>query len=138
MVAVVDDDERICVAMSTMLRSIGLKSVAATTADALIDKIIESDKQLPSMVIADYRLQKGKTGDQAIIQLRRALNLDIPGLLITGDTSPIHVGEAAKSGFELLHKPVQSDALANKIFEVLAAKYDTNAVSNKQLEETTS
>lgn len=120
-IAVIDDDEKICAAMDSMLQSIGLSAITATSADAIIDKLIESDTT-PSMVVADYRLQKGKTGDQAIVQLRRALNLDIPGLLITGDTTPHHVAAAAQSGFELLHKPVQPAELSEKIRNTLAAQ----------------
>ena len=117
-VAVIDDDEKICTAMASMLQSIGLRTITATSADSLIDNIIESDT-IPSIIVADYHLQKGKTGDQAIIQLRRALNMDIPGLLITGDTAPKHVADAAQSGFELLHKPVQPAELSNKIRNIL-------------------
>jgi len=118
-IGVIDDDEKICTAMATMLQSIGLSAITATSADALIDKIIESDTS-PSMLVADYRLRKGKTGDQAIVQIRRALNIDIPGLLITGDTAPNRVAEAARSGFELLHKPVQPAELSEKIRDILA------------------
>jgi len=130
-IAVVDDDEKICVAMATMLHSIGLCVVTATSTDALIDKIIESNIS-PSMIVADYRLQKGQTGDQAIIQLRRALNLNVPGLLITGDTSPSHVADAAQSGFELLHKPVQPSVLSDTIRKVLARQLEESTLAEKQ------
>ncbi len=118
-IAVIDDDEKICIAMIGMLQSIGLSAITAPSADALIDIIIESDT-IPSMIVADYRLQKGKTGDQAIVQTRRALNIDVPGLLITGDTAPSRVADAAQSGFELLHKPVQPAELSSKIRQILA------------------
>jgi len=106
-----------------MLHSMGLDAITATSADSLIDNIVEAELT-PSMIVADYRLQKGKTGDQAIVQLRRALNQDIPGVLITADTAPRHVAEAAKSGFELLHKPVQPAELANTIRTILANQID--------------
>jgi len=118
-IAVIDDDEKICIAMASMLQSMGLNAITATSADELIDIVIESDA-MPNMIVADYRLQKGKTGDQAIIQLRRALNMNIPGLLITGDTAPHHVADAARSGFEMLHKPVQPAELSDKIMTTLA------------------
>jgi len=125
-IAVIDDDEKICIAMATMLQSMGMSAITATSADTLIDKIIESDT-MPGMIVADYRLQNGKTGDHAIVQLRRALNLDIPGLLITGDTAPIHVAEATQSGFELLHKPVQPAELSDKIRKILAKQLKASA-----------
>ncbi len=117
-VAVVDDDPSICSAMSLMLGNMGLNAVTATTTDSLIDKLIES-KHLPDLIVADYRLSKGQTGDQAIVQLKRALNIEVPAILITGDTSPLHVAHAAKSGFELLHKPIEPTELSEKLTQML-------------------
>jgi len=128
-IAVVDDDEKICAAMSSMIQSIGLNAVTATTADTLIDTLIELDLT-PSLIVADYRLEKGRTGDQAIVQLCRALNINVPGLLITGDTAPIHVAEAAKSGFEILHKPVQPAQLSEKIRIILAEQINNSVQTN--------
>jgi len=130
-IAVIDNDEKICTAMATMLQSLGLRAITATSADDMIDNLIESDTT-PSLIVADYRLHKGKTGDQAIVQLRRALNLDAPGLLITADTAPNIVADAARSGFELLHKPVQPAELSDKIRKILADQYQESApVKNK-------
>ncbi len=121
-IAVIDDDEKILLAMSTMLANMDLHALTARSADELIDKIIETDTY-PKLIVADYRLLKGKTGDQAIVQVRRALNLNIPGILVTGDISPIRVSEAAKSEFELLHKPVQPNQLMSCIYRMLLEDY---------------
>jgi signal transduction histidine kinase/CheY-like chemotaxis protein len=117
-IAVIDDDEKILLAMTTMLANMDLQAITARSADELIDKIIETDTY-PKLIVADYRLLKGKTGDQAIVQVRRALNLGIPGILVTGDISPVRVAEAAKSEFELLHKPVQPNQLMSCIYRLL-------------------
>jgi len=117
-VAVVDDDENICAAMSAMLHSIGFEAVTATSTDALIDKLIETGK-LPHLIVADYRLSKGQTGDQAIVQLKRALSIEVPALLVTGDTSPLSVANATSSGFDLLHKPIEPIELSAKIIHML-------------------
>lgn len=117
-VAVVDDDEAICTAMSTMLSNMGIEAVTATSTDSLIDKLIESQKY-PHLLVADYRLSKGQTGDQAIVQLKRALNVQVPALLVTGDSSPMSVANATSSGFDLLHKPIASAELSAKIIEML-------------------
>lgn len=117
-VAVVDDDENICSAMSAMLSNMGIESVTATTTDALIDKLIETGK-LPHLIVADYRLSKGQTGDQAIVQLKRALKIEVPALLVTGDTSPHSIAHAASSGFDLLQKPIAPMELSAKIMHML-------------------
>lgn len=121
-VAVVDDDQDICTAMSAMLSSAGIEAITATTTDKLIDELIESSK-LPDLIVADYRLSKGQTGDQAIVQLKRALNIEVPALLVTGDTSPLSVANAASSGFEFLHKPIQPDVLSTKIQQLLVTSH---------------
>jgi two-component system CheB/CheR fusion protein len=62
---------------------------------------------VPDVILADYRLGGGDTGNEAIRRLRRALGRHIPGILLTGDTSPDRLSEAERSGFELLHKPIR-------------------------------
>lgn len=127
-VAVVDDEEIICSAMSLMLSNIGIEAITGTSTDALIDNIIESDK-LPDLIVADYRLSKGQTGDQAIEQLKRALNIDVPALLVTGDTSPISMAHADSSGFDLLHKPIQPNELSTKIKQMLLDSVQTDRLA---------
>lgn len=117
-IAVIDDDENICVAMSLMLRNIGFDAITGTSTDIIIDKFIESEK-LPDLIVADYRLLKGQTGDQAVVQLKRALNVDVPALLVTGDSSPLNIAHATNSGFDLMHKPIQPQELSRKIIQML-------------------
>jgi len=74
---------------------------------------------MPALIIADYRLREDKTGDEAIALIRDELNRDIPALIITGDTSPERVREAAQSGTRLLHKPVTPNVLVAAVRELL-------------------
>ncbi len=117
-VCVIDDEESICIAMRTMLLQMGMNPVVGADANMVIDACIEEQVQ-PDLIIADYRLLNGRTGDEAILQVKRALNIDVPAMIITGDTSPAQVAHAAKSGFTLLHKPVQPQFLATSIAEIL-------------------
>lgn len=135
-VAVVDDDENICAAMSAMLGSTGIDAVTGTSTDALIDALIEADK-LPHLIVADYRLSKGQTGDQAIVQLKRALNIDVPAILVTGDTSPISVANATSSGFDLLHKPISPEELSKKIKQVLLTPNHAGVIANSSIKPDT-
>ncbi len=120
-VAIIDDDKKICTAMGSMLSNFDIDVVTAMSANEMIDNIVESNKY-PNLVVADYQLQKGQTGDQAILQLKRALNLDIPALIVTGDTSPAQVAAANESGYDVLHKPVQPALLLSKIASLVAAE----------------
>ena len=76
---------------------------------------IIADDWVPDLIIADYRLRDEKTGDMAIRQVREEVNMDVPAMIITGDTSPARLREATASGFPLLHKPVIAEDLYKAI-----------------------
>jgi CheY-like chemotaxis protein len=80
----------------------------------------------PQAIVADYRLEGGQTGLDAIAQVlanQRAVFGDafhLPALLISGDTSPDELQCAADAGFTMLHKPVAIELLHRKLNAVLA------------------
>jgi CheY-like chemotaxis protein len=43
---------------------------------------------LPDLIVSDYYLPSGKTGIEAIEGLRKACSVQIPGFIVSGDTSP--------------------------------------------------
>ena len=56
-----------------------------------------------------------------IERVRNEYNDDeIPGMLITGDTAPDRIKEAAESGLLLLHKPVPNSRLRASITHLMA------------------
>ena len=117
-IVVIDDDSSIREAMKIMLTNLRLISVCAETTDEALEQLAQRNLE-PSLVIADYRLRDHLTGDKVIRQLREAIETDIPGLIITGDTSPARVSELTETGFEILHKPVDADTLHRRIHEML-------------------
>jgi CheY-like chemotaxis protein len=62
--------------------------------------------QAPDAILADYRLEAGDTGLEAIRAIHACLGRPIPATIITGDTAPERLIEARSGGFRLLHKPV--------------------------------
>ena len=85
---------------------------AALAAD---DRVItaESDQQAlakleskPDLIISDYQLRNGRTGIDAIANLRSRFGAEIPAFLISGDILPERLQDAQKSGYQLLHKPL--------------------------------
>jgi CheY-like chemotaxis protein len=104
-VLVVDDDATVVEATSTLLRAAGCHVLAASSgAEAL--SALSRHERTPDAIISDYRLRAGETGLEAITAIHDALGDRIPALLITGDTSPARLREAAASGYYILHKPV--------------------------------
>jgi DNA-binding response OmpR family regulator len=65
----------------------------------------------PDLIISDYRLSDGRTGIEAIGQLRHKFGCAIPAFLISGDTHSDTLHHARANGLHLLHKPVDPMAL---------------------------
>ncbi len=114
LVLVIDDDKDVRDAMELMLKQVNCIVVPAESVEDALRVVMERDLK-PALIIADYRLREGKTGDAAIALVREALNENIPALIVTGDTSPERVREASGSGMLLLHKPVEPDELLSVI-----------------------
>ena len=113
-ILIIDDEADILDGMMHVLKAHGCSSITALSAAQAIEKLTERDV-VPSMIVADYRLQNGQTGDMAIECIREEFNSEIPAIIVTGDTSADRLKEATQSGFRLLHKPVQSEELLSEI-----------------------
>ncbi|MDT3721880.1 hybrid sensor histidine kinase/response regulator [Pseudomonas oryzihabitans] len=107
-ILVVDDDEAIRLGMQQLLESWGCTCVVAESYDAAVAL---PWRAAPTMIICDYRLRDQQTGAQVIRALREHFARELPALLITGDTAPERLSEAASSGIPLLHKPVTAKDL---------------------------
>ncbi|MDD5367414.1 MAG: hybrid sensor histidine kinase/response regulator [Gallionellaceae bacterium] len=105
-VLVVDDELAIRQAMAEVLGGWGCHVLAAENAQDALSRLATAAFS-PDAIIADYRLREGRSGIEAIADIRRALGRPVPAAILTGDTSPARLREASASGFLLLHKPVQ-------------------------------
>ena len=118
-VLVLDDEESVREAMQTLLSAHGCEvRVAATTRSAVLDSLAAP----PDLVLVDLRLRSGDDGIAAVQSLRSALP-DLPALLVSGDTAPERLREAQAAGLQLLHKPVQAEALLDAMEQQLARRY---------------
>lgn len=104
-VLVIDDDRDVLEGMRKLLSSWGCETLIADSAEMAI-KAISSIDRPPEIVFADYRLRENRTGVDAVYAVFEELNMNIPAVIITGDTSADRLREAKDSGFRLLHKPV--------------------------------
>lgn len=108
-VVVIDDEATVRAGMLAVLEAWGCETVLAGSGDEALENL--HGRAPPHVIIADYRLRDDKTGAQAIEQLRREFDMDIPAVIITGDTDPARLREAQASGHALMHKPVQPGKL---------------------------
>ncbi len=116
-VLIIDDDETIRVSLCTFLRDLGysvnsVETIAEGKASAL--------KMPPNLLICDSRLRDGERGADAARLIRTELGRRLPVLLITGDTHPDRIAEAAVEDLEILYKPVPSEILIAAIADLLS------------------
>src|SRR3984893_17398671 len=118
LVVVIDDDPLVREGMGGLFRSWGCKVITAETDIKALKGLAAAD-HLPDLIISDYYLSEGRTGLEAIEQLRGALSAQIPAFLISGDTDSKQQREARAKGYHLLHKPVDPMALRAMFNQVI-------------------
>ncbi|WP_246174018.1 ATP-binding response regulator [Paraburkholderia hayleyella] len=122
LILVVDDDAQNREGLSLLLEGWGYRVVAAASGNSLLDKVAHM-RDKPALIVSDYRLRDHETGIQVIDRVREEYNdPDIPVLLVSGDTDPSRLTQAAEREIPLLHKPVEVDALRGWIDRLLASK----------------
>ena len=93
--------------MQTLLHSWNCQVVGAPTAEAAL----LAAPRAPDIVIADYYLDGGAYGTDAVARLREKFGDDIPSLVITSDTSPRLRAALREAGHAVLTKPVAPSRL---------------------------
>ncbi len=119
LVVVIDDQESILIGMRELLQGWGCSPIVAVDGrTALLD--LARRECSPDIVIADYHLESGANGVDAVEEIRHVCGSDIPGLIITADCSPKVAGIVRRHGFHLLRKPVKPAKLRALVSHLLA------------------
>jgi two-component system CheB/CheR fusion protein len=112
----VEDDESVRHALTTLLGIEGYE-VAAVTNGAEALRLLER-ADVPHLVISDFHLGPGETGEQVVRRVREKVGREIPALLLTGTlqqgTWPI-----GARGHRVLQKPIDANLLLNEIASLL-------------------
>ncbi len=109
-VLVLDDDALIRDSMRTLFESMGFKPTVEATLNALLP-VAKQDRADIAAILVDYRLLDGFSGIDAARRLREATGGEVPVIIITGDTSPDRLRTLRQSGFPIIHKPLDHQAL---------------------------
>nr|WP_246500930.1 hybrid sensor histidine kinase/response regulator [Azospirillum rugosum] len=117
-VLVVEDDPMVLAALEALLNQWGCAVIGAESVDAALERLGPGERA-PDLVISDLRLKGAANGIVAIRQIAKALDSEVPGLILTGDTDPMRLREARLSGYPLLHKPVAALALRAAVARLL-------------------
>jgi CheY-like chemotaxis protein len=113
-VVLIDDDKDVLEAMRLLVTQWQYQVITAHSADAAVATLattaIDELNQIVH-IVSDYRLAGGLNGADAIRAVLNELKRNVPATIITGDTSPERIREAATSGFKVLHKPLEPELL---------------------------
>ncbi|WP_173979602.1 response regulator [Magnetospirillum sp. UT-4] len=105
LIVVVEDEAIVLAGYQMLFESWGYRVIAAISADDALRQLDESEGR-PGLILADLRLRDGCTGTDAIARVRAVCGIDVPGVLVTGDTAGERLNQAAALGLPILHKPV--------------------------------
>jgi len=114
-VLVVDDEASIREGMQALLEGWGCSVALAGDLEEALGLL---SSQRFHLIVADYRLRGTSTGVE-LIRAARARAGFVPALLVSGDTAPDRLREAASNGLTLLHKPVGESDLRHHIVAAL-------------------
>jgi len=121
-VMVLDDDPAALKATQTLLQSWGCRVLTAASGDEAVSCCSAAPRQLPDIVICDYRLAGGETGVQVINRLQTAFPGSMQFILVSGDTSAEVARCAQEWGLPLLRKPVRPAKLRALLDHCLRAR----------------
>jgi len=111
---VVEDNPTVLDATQEMLTSMNCEAYPANDIPEALEIIKELD-ELPDLLIVDYQLANGVTGDTAIEKICEAANEKLPAIIVTGNTNSGVFREATKAAYRVLNKPVNPDGLLKTI-----------------------
>lgn len=129
-IVVIDDERDALDATALLLRTLGYAVYAGRSAAGARKELAKAARlgEVPvDLVITDYRLEAGKTGIDAIREIRAHLGREVPALILSGDTSPTRLKEVTASGHRLLHKPLDAVRLEEEIEALLAERAEDAA-----------
>jgi CheY-like chemotaxis protein len=108
LIVMIEDDPAVKSGLEVLLKSWGASVISFDSLDTCQQWVRAAEPTMlqPDLIIADYRLESGHTGVEAIRALRGMLDRPIPAIVVTGSMLSSHEREAAEHDFHLLLKPV--------------------------------
>jgi len=105
-VLVIDNDKRVIDAMVNLLSRWECEAHTAHDLNDIEDLVTNGDCR-PGIVLADYHLDFGALGTQAIERVRAAFDPHLPAIIITADRSDEINTAARQLNCEVLYKPIR-------------------------------
>lgn len=103
-ILVIDDEAEARLAMEGLLLSWSCEVMLASSGAEAVQQLEEYGK-IPDIIISDFRLRVNENGGDAIHSIKQHFDIDVPAIIITGDTAPEQLREIDKLQLPTLHKP---------------------------------
>lgn len=115
-ILVVDDDLLMLNLVKFNLGNKGFKILEATDGEKALEILDQHEPNSISLIITDYHMPKVNGLELANLLKDHKHHCNIPLILISSDTTITHAADNNYLIFkEILHKPVSSEALFNKV-----------------------
>lgn len=122
----VDDERDVLMALAGYLELRGAEAILASSSREAEDAL-RREATLPDLIVTDYRLGSDDDGVTLLNLLRAFHGHDLPGIILTGESSPQTLRILAGSGYPTLSKPVHPQDLESLIAQVLRRPVKTEA-----------
>ncbi len=119
-VLLIDDDSGVRNATALLLRVEGFHVLAAASLAEAVQKAREAPEI--DLLVSDYHLQDAGTGLDLIAAVRELRGLELPAVLVTGDTSAAVRERVTDPSIRIASKPVRADELLGLMRELLARR----------------
>jgi signal transduction histidine kinase/CheY-like chemotaxis protein len=110
LVAIVENDTPVREAMTMLIERWSCEVIAAASGAELSHKL-RMRRRRPDLLLADYHLDNGLTGLQAVQTLRAEWSANIPALIVTGDYDKTIARRTEAEGVAVLRKPMKPAVL---------------------------
>lgn len=117
-VVFIDDERETRDAMQQVFNKSGFTLYTAEDVNTAM-QVLTANDAVPDLVISDYRLKSGSTGVEAILHLREEFNLDLPALIISGDSQLSSLHDIRDNDIGFLHKLAPHHELEQTIYTLL-------------------
>jgi len=114
----IEDDPGVATSMAMLLRLEGYDVVSAASRDEAIRHVAGQGLR-PDLILCDYQLPQGFTGDEILAELLPLLAIRPPTVLLTGDIADKHLARARTLADRVLSKPVDVNLLLREMAALL-------------------
>lgn len=115
----IEDHPAVRQSIATLLSIEGYEVSAVSNGEEALRAINQLHLE-PDIIISDFHLPAGETGDQVVQRVRDAMGRSVPALLLTGRVRD--EGRTPVSAHRVLYKPVDANVLLEEIAAQLAAR----------------